>query len=398
MASRPLNANWASGLMVTMGLAALCLLSQPLRADDNVSGADSPARTENPADVLSEQQWADVDASVSRALDFLTTRQAADGSFAGPATCQPAVTSLTVMAFLSRGHLPGEGKYGRNINQAVDFVLSTQKESGLFSDSKAEPYLRVQPTPWDDTRAHALYNHGISGVMLAELYGMIGNPQNERIHQAILKALEFTRLHQTTHKQLDRDQGGWRYLFHNNEMDSDLSVTSWQLMFYRSARNAGFDVPKEYIDNAMVFVRSCFDPKRGRFRYSHVPNDYRYTRAMSGAGILALSLSGEHHTEMAKAAASSLLEDSFEYNRPSLYTYDRYHYSVYHCTLAMFQMGGEFWTKFYPEIVETLLEHQRADGSWDEASEDARFGNTYTTAMMIMSLTVVDQMLPIYER
>jgi hypothetical protein len=247
-----------------------------------------------------------------------------------------------------------------------------------------------------------MYNHSIAGLTLSELYGMVDQRQGAQIRQAVVDALAFSREHQIKYKQLQRDYGGWRYMFHNNGMDADLSVTSWQLKFYRSAKNAEFDVPKEFTDDALGFVRSCFDPDRGRFRYSHVPNDYRYTRAMSGAGIVSLSMGGEHGTEMATAAAKSLLTDSFEYNRPSPYVFDRYHYSVYFCTIAMFQMGGEYWSEFYPPMVETLLANQRQDASWDEETSDAQFGksfgNTYTTAMMVMVLTLPNQLLPIYQR
>ena len=38
-------------------------------------------------------------------------------------------------------------------------------------------------------------------------------------------------------------------------------------------------------------------------------------------------------------------------------------------------------------------------GSWQaEAGEDARYGNTYTTAPMVLALTTPDQLLPIYPR
>ncbi len=149
----------------------------------------------------------------------------------------------------------------------------------------------------------------------------------------------------------------------------------------------------------MGYVRSCFHPDRGRFCYTPVPNEDRCSRGMSGAGILALSLGGEHQTEMAKTAASSLLEDSFEqYNRSGGYNRDRYHYSVYHCTLGMYQMGGVYWTEFYPAVVATLLKYQRPDGSWDQESVTHALGNTHTTAMMIMALTVTNQLIPVYQR
>ena len=37
-----------------------------------------------------------------------------------------------MMAFLSRGHVPDQGRYGKQISKAIDFVLATQKRRGYF--------------------------------------------------------------------------------------------------------------------------------------------------------------------------------------------------------------------------------------------------------------------------
>ncbi|MEZ6053887.1 MAG: hypothetical protein R3C02_21260 [Planctomycetaceae bacterium] len=72
---------------------------------------------------LAPEQWQRIDLSVDRALEFLATQQGRDGSFASIDTGQPGVTALSVLAFLSRGHVPGEGPYGKSLSRAVDFVL-----------------------------------------------------------------------------------------------------------------------------------------------------------------------------------------------------------------------------------------------------------------------------------
>jgi hypothetical protein len=47
--------------------------------------------------------------SVDRGLAFLAKLQDADGSWQGQGMKHHGVTSLAVMAFLSAGHVPGEG-------------------------------------------------------------------------------------------------------------------------------------------------------------------------------------------------------------------------------------------------------------------------------------------------
>ena len=120
---------------------------------------------------------------------------------------------------------------------------------------------------------------------------------------------------------------------------------------------------------------------------------------MAGAGILSLSLSGLHDTQMARAAGNYVLRRPFNrYNvNPSLG--DPYHYGAYYCTQAMFQLGGKYWSGFFPVLVRAVLGGQRPDGSWDpETTEHRAFGKAYTTALIVLALTTPDQLLPIYQR
>jgi hypothetical protein len=66
----------------------------------------------------------------------------------------------------------------------------------------------------------------------------------------------------------------------------------------------------------------------------------------------------------------------------------------------MYQLGGEHWREFYPRAVKTMLANQQADGSWPVESHfnDGKFGNAYTTALIVLALGAPNQFLPIYQR
>jgi hypothetical protein len=64
----------------------------------------------------------------------------------------------------------------------------------------------------------------------------------------------------------------------------------------------------------------------------------------------------------------------------------------------MYQLGGKYWDDFFPVLVDALLANQRADGSWPPDKHTPQFGNCYSTALCILSLTVHNQMLPIFQR
>ena len=356
--------------------------------------AQRASPTVDAADVLAPEQWEQVDRSVDRALAWLAGQQRADGAFPTYQTGQPGVTALCVLAFLSRGHLPGRGPYGRQLDRAIDFVLSTQRDDGLFSHVKPP---RAYATC---NAAHTgLYNHAIAGLVLGEVYGMTTGQQHQRIRTAIIKAVAFSRQHQITRKRHSIDKGGWRYLGVLGPWDADLSVTVWHVMFMRSARNAGFEIDPQYIDDALGYVKRCYDPRRRGFMYALSANGRRISRGTTGAGILSLSLAGEHDSPSAKQAGQWLLGQPFDRYNVSTIHGDRYHYSAYYCSQAMFQLGGEYWAGFYPPLAHALVNHQDADGSWQrEVGVDGQFGNAYTTALMVLALTPPYQLLPIYQR
>ncbi|MBL8848511.1 MAG: hypothetical protein JNG89_02460 [Planctomycetaceae bacterium] len=201
-------------------------------------------------------------------------------------------------------------------------------------------------------------------------------------------------------KRHARDNGGWRYMRPVGANDADLTATVWHLMFYRSAMNAGFEVPVDFVDDATGYVRRCYRGDEGDFVYALADDEERYASGATVAGgIIALAMAGEHNTKMAQTAGRWILRNPFSnYNRRN-HPDDRFHYSAYYCSQAMFQLGGEYWEQFYPAFQQVLLENQNADGSWEpEAAHDARFGNAYTTALGVLSLTPPYQLLPIYQR
>jgi hypothetical protein len=370
------------GLLVSVGTAIVV-------ADDSaVDGTRTRKEGVATRTVLTPDQWQRLDGAVDRGLAFLAKNQAADGSFPTSSIAQPAVTSLCVMAFLSRGHQPGKGPYGAALERAIDYVLDMQNASNGA----------IMPAQFIGATTNCgSYSHGIAGVMLAEVYGTTNSVRHTRIGAAVIKALEFTRQQQRLQKD-GLDQGGWRYPFRH---DSDLSVTSWQLMFYRAARNAEFKVPEEWVRDAMNYVHRLFDVNERSFVYgiSH-PNHHYFTRGMAGAGVVCLALGGEYRSETARAAGEWILQHSFEPYNNSRHEEDRYHYGACYCSQAMFQLGGTYWDRFFPPLLRVLTAAQHQDGSWDPESieEDREFGNVYTTSMALLALEVPYQILPIYQR
>ncbi len=396
-----LSSWWILLVGFNVGMGDRYLLAQaPADPADAVTKA---ASDDTPASVLSADEWRQVDGAVERALQWLAAQQQDDGSFPTIPTGQPGVTSLCMMAFVAHGHVPGDGPYGRRLERATDFVLSCQKENGLITLMGPEGP-RITRQMDHEIATCAAYNHAITSLMLCELYGMSQEDRARRIQAAINKSLAATLEMQRWPKNLPEDVGGWRYIDDDTARDSDLSVTGWQLMFLRSARNAGFDVPKERIDDAVAYVRRCFAREYNTFEYATTGGDDR-SRCMAGAGILALAHAGFHNSAEAQLSGEWILQHGFDnYNVVETFNqaqpHDRYHYGLFNCCQGMYQLGGKYWEQFFPRAVRTVLANQQPDGSWpaDSHWHDGQFGNAYTTALVVITLGAPNQLLPVFQR
>lgn len=368
---------------------ALAATGQEVSPED-VSPEDIPPNES----VLTESQQLSVDQSIDKALKWLITQQEEDGSFPTLPSGQPGITSLSTLAILSTGKIPGDGEMGESLNTAINYVLDCQRKDGLFS--LEVPAGGGLPGFKHNSSGHAaLYNHAISGVLLGEVYGMCSGPRQKRIRTAVERGLVYCFEKQKLAKINAGESGGWRY--HGRWNESDMSVTSWQIMFMRSASNAGFEVPEENVRQALKCVKTFFDGKEGIFLYRAAKHERFRSRGVVGSGILAYSLAGEHHSPVTKRAGKWLMNESFaEYNEGT----GPFHYGAFYGSQAMFQLGGEFWSSFYPRITTTLVKNQRADGGWaiEQNLNGVAFGRCYSTSLALLALTTPDQLLPLFQR
>lgn len=328
-----------------------------------------------PARAQPSQKKTPADEAVEKALAFLAnTQNRTDGSWtAGGSGRNVAVTSLCVMAFLSAGHVPGEGKYAKNIEAGVRWVLSMQKPNGVLANEGN----------------HEMYHHGIATLMLAEVSGMLDKELGKEVKRAVEKGIAVIL------KAQRKDAvhgGGWRYRV-EHVGGSDISVTGWQVMALRAARNLGCDVPAETIEKAVGYIKRCQDTRTGAFRYM----PYSFTTVpCTGTSVLALELCGknEHKSQAVLAGASYLVRNEA---LPRWGGTSHFFYGIYYGAQATFQVGGNYWTTYRARLHRELLRNQSSTGSWSSGN-DAVYGANYCTSMAVLALTVEYRFLPIYQR
>ena len=304
--------------------------------------------------------------SIDNGLKFLTARQLDDGSFGTSGYARNvAVCGLSGMAFLANGSTPTRGPYAKQVNRCIEYLLSQTNDAGFI----AAP---------DATSRGPMYGHGFATLFLCEVYGMSTQPE---LRDRLGLAVELIVRSQN-------DEGGWRYQPQPN--DADMSMTVCQVMALRAARNAGIAVPRETINKAIAYVKSCQNADGG-FRYTLTGGEQQSQFARSAAGVVALYNAGIYE---GSEITSGL--DYLEQFRPGKEGFDRggyYFYAQYYAVQAMWHAGGERWQQWYPTIRDELLARQRADYSWAD-SICAEYG----TAMACIVLQVPNNYLPILQR
>ena len=132
----------------------------------NTFAQDPPSQSVGVARLTPEVRTA-----INKGLEYLSKEdlQRPDGSWGGDQN-RVAETSLTLMAFMLQGHVPGRGQYGRAMENAISFLLNVgQNQRGYLG------------TP----RNHAgMYEHGLAVLALSEAWGQSKNPRIKSLIRA----------------------------------------------------------------------------------------------------------------------------------------------------------------------------------------------------------------------
>ena len=350
--------------------------TKPPPTDAPTPAATEPSTAANPSTEsrgaenapADEEITPKLEEAVRRGFEYLRRQQKGDGSFGqGRYGEHIGVTSLSAIALMADGNVPGRGDFADCVHKAMEFVLDHSTETGLLVS--------------DDTHG-PMYGHGFATLFLGEIYGM--NADDDRVRDALVRAVQLIVGSQN-------DEGGWRYNPVPN--DADISVTICEVMALRSARNAGIKVPKSTIDDAIRYVRQCQNTDGG-FRYMKDMGGSAWPR--TAAGIASLFYAGVHEDQSIERGLDYLVKNAFPKQGALGGTMSQahYYYGHYYAVQAMYLAGGERWKVWWPAVRDEILNRQNADGSWS----DGQAGDAYGTAMALIVLQMPKRYLPIFQR
>lgn len=333
-----------------------------------------------PATAQEEADSARVNEAFKRAGQFLITCQdPATGAIHNRLRNETTMTALAILSFAAMGHQPSDPTpEGRSMKRALDFVLLPENQDATGYFGKA-----------DGSR---MYGHGIITLALAEMLGMgTSEAQDTLIRERCRKAIDLIIRAQRVPKN-EANRGGWRYT--PDASDSDMSVTCWQTMALRAARNAGLDVPKESIDLAVRYIKGLYDSGNhgrgyGGFGYSSRGSEPSTT----AEGLLALQVCGDYDSEEVKVSSDRLMKTGLRVG-------DRwFFYTAYYYAQGMYQRGDKHAAAARKQMADLLIPIQSREGWWDGVGgEERQGGKVYATALAVLALSVKNHFLPIYQR
>ncbi|HUT34509.1 MAG TPA: prenyltransferase/squalene oxidase repeat-containing protein [Planctomycetota bacterium] len=327
------------------------------------------------------------ESAVMAGLIWLAKAQENDGSWSckkwdGGGDFDVGMTGLALLAFLGAGYTHTKGKFKTTVEKGLEWFAKNQRDNGSFG--------------WK-----TFYEMGIATMAVSEAYGLTQSPAVGRMAQ---KAIDYVC-------KVQPDHGGFRYGGAVPKDEGDMSVTGWQIMAIKSAICSELKVPQEAVERSRVFLKNTYRDYGGS---AYIVSSRGAGAAVSAIGMLCRQfLGGDYDAEISAAADFLRQRQKNQVGAPNT---GKDHlvgdlYYTYYSVLAMFQMGGEYWTDWNKLFRDPLVKcqiHQINDakgrfvrGSWDPDNHQwakSRGGRVYATAMAVLSLEVYYRFLPVYKK
>ncbi len=283
-----------------------------------------------------------------------------------------ALTGLALLTFLGAGYTHTDGgRYTAVVGQGLEFLLAQQKPDGD---------LRGQ------SQVVGMYCHAMATLAICEACALTGD---DRLRKAAERAVNFLV------RARARDQMAWRYA--PGAPVGDTSILGWVVMVLKSAREVGIAIPADASVRKGTLAwldKVATGPSKGLARYQPwepvtptMTAEAWVCRQFLGIGGL-----GPASTE----AAEFLLSNESDRGKTNVYYW-------YYATLALYQHGGEPWTKWNAQVRDKIIGLQATTGhktgSWepDSSPYGSKGGRIYSTTLAALTLEVYYRYLRLYD-
>ncbi len=328
---------------------------------------------------------------VSRALEWLKTKQNPDGSWG--TGYKSAMTGLALLCYLGRCETPESPFYGDNVMKGILYLieLSKKNEKGFITE--------------DFKSNGGAYEHGIATYALGEMYTLarLGSKSLPGMREAFENGVNRIIEHQN-------ETGGWDY-YVKNDADGrpksnrdDLSVTGWQYQALKAASHTGLRIKdlSPAINRTIKYLEKSQTKDGG---IGSLNRDAPYNQwNLTGTGVLGLQTLG-------KGGRASVIDKGMGFlhkfitEEPLDWNKNCNLYCWYYYTQAFFQKGGPDWKFYNQQLLPQILDNQKPDGSWKPeranspvAAVNEKEGGIYKTALCVLQLEVYYRYLKVADR
>jgi hypothetical protein len=294
-----------------------------------------------------------------------------------------AITGYAVLCFLGAGYdHKTPNKFKATVEKGLEYLRSVQGADGLLGERN--------------------YEHAVATMALAEAYAMTNDPDLKGPAQKGLNVVLARQNKDAKAKDGAYNGLGWDYVGPNNRNDS--SVTGWNVMALKSGLAGGLAVGNG-MEGSKTWLKGAWEAANPDFKKLTDPYKdvsvfpYTWDASTNAAdrdhlapvGALCAVFLGHHAGDiMLETLCNSIMSKNF------VTAYPTNTYFMYYNTLAIFQAGGDRWTKWNGTVRDVLVNAQRKgdgcfDGSWDftgTAFPGHETGRTLSTAYCCLSLEV----------
>jgi hypothetical protein len=341
--------------------------------------------------------------AVERALDWLTRHQDDDGGWDGGIaryddgtpvkgdddftvhcpvgqTCSgecayweadTALTGLALLTYLGAGYTQNDGRYSEVVGKGLDYLIAQQKPDG---DLRGR------------SQVVGMYCHAMATLALCEAYALTGD---DRLRAAAERAVAFLV------RARARDGMAWRYA--PGAPAGDTSILGWVVMGLKSAKEVGIPIPGEPAvrrGTLLWLEKIATGSSKGLARYQ--PWEPVTPTMTAEAWVCRQFLGVGGPGPSSSEAAEFLLQNDSDRGKTNVYYW-------YYATLALYQHGGQPWTKWNAKIRDRIVGLQSTSGhqtgSWDPDSSlyGSKGGRIYCTTLAALSLEVYYRYLRLYD-
>jgi hypothetical protein len=283
----------------------------------------------------------------------------------GGSDANVAMTGYAVLCFLGAGYdHKTPNKYKTTVQKGLEYLRSVQKPDGLLGNRN--------------------YEHAVATMALAEAYAMTNDPDLKTPAQNGLKTVLARQSKDAKAADAQYSGLGWDYVEPKPERN-DSSVSGWNVMALKSGLAGGLNVgngmegAKKWLERAWKAANKDWaklsDPytATSSFPYTwdatsdqvQIDAPGSENHDMAPVGALCAVFLGHHAGDI---MLESLCNHIMKYQFPAAYPCNTYY--MYYNTLAVFQAGGDRWTKWNNTVRDMLVNAQRKgegcfDGSWN---------------------------------